>query len=192
MFFLTQLNSGYSTKSLYAPLLSLIRATCPANLTLLDLITRHVWWGQGAKSLSLRSLPISVSPRLPYAQKSSLAPCSETPPAYIPPLMWETKFHTHTKQQAKLYFRIYESTFLRNILKTKRKKVENSAHFKKKIWSFIQPTWYCWDSETSRMQWTDHTRKSDVVNKRCIQKIDEGTFWEAASFQRDADRNINK
>jgi len=27
---------------------------------------------------------------------------SQTPPAYVPPCMWQTKFHTHTKQQEKL------------------------------------------------------------------------------------------
>jgi hypothetical protein len=37
-----------------------------------------------------------------WAQISSSAPYLQTPSAYIPPSFWVTKFHTHTKQQAKL------------------------------------------------------------------------------------------
>jgi hypothetical protein len=33
---------------------------------------------------------------------SSWAPCSRTPSIYVLPLVWETKFHTHTKQQVEL------------------------------------------------------------------------------------------
>jgi hypothetical protein len=37
------LPSGFRTKTVYVPFLSLIRATCPAQLTLLDLITRRIF-----------------------------------------------------------------------------------------------------------------------------------------------------
>jgi hypothetical protein len=37
----------------------------------------------------------------------SSAPYSETPSAYVPPSMWATKFHTLTKQQAKLWYNFY-------------------------------------------------------------------------------------
>jgi hypothetical protein len=37
-----------------------------------------------------------------HAQISPSAPHSLIPSAYVLPSTWETKFHTHTKQQAKL------------------------------------------------------------------------------------------
>jgi hypothetical protein len=45
---------------------------------------------------------ILPSLNLSSVQISSLAPCSRTLSAYVPPSMSEIKFHTHTKPQAKL------------------------------------------------------------------------------------------
>jgi hypothetical protein len=47
---------------------------------------------------------IPLLPRPSYAQISSSAPYSLTPLAYIPLLMWETKFHTNAQQKTKLQF----------------------------------------------------------------------------------------
>ena len=75
--------SDFPTKILYAPH---IHATCPANLVLLDFITQII----GGE----------------YRSYSSSTLCSNTP-VYILPSISETKFHTHTNQQAKLQFCIF-------------------------------------------------------------------------------------
>jgi hypothetical protein len=47
-------------------------------------------------SLHFISLRTKYSPQHPVLKH----------PQYVPPLMWETKFRTHTEPQAKLYFSI--------------------------------------------------------------------------------------
>ena len=92
--------SGFPIKTLYTPLLSLLRATCPAHLILPDFIIRTIL-GLEYRLLSsslcnfLHSLVSFVPLRPKYCH---LTPCSQTPSAYVPLSMWATRFYTHTKQ----------------------------------------------------------------------------------------------
>jgi hypothetical protein len=80
-----------------------IHATRPAHLILLYFITRTIL-GEDYRSLSsslcsfLHSLVTSslLGPIFPST------PCSQRLSSYVPSSMSATKFHTHTKQQAKL------------------------------------------------------------------------------------------
>ena len=94
--------SCFPTKTLYAHLLSTIRAVCSDHLMLHDLITRMIF-GEDYRLLSSSLCSFIHSSVL----SSILGPniLFNTPfwkpSAYVPPSMWATKFHTHTKQQAK-------------------------------------------------------------------------------------------
>ena len=77
-----------------------IRAKYPAHLILLDMIT-WITYGE-VLTVQCPTVPTYLVPRSP---KYTSVP-SQTPSAYAPPSMWQTKFHTHTKQQAPVIFPI--------------------------------------------------------------------------------------
>jgi hypothetical protein len=97
---------GFPAKTLYSFLSSPVRATCPTHLVLLGFICLIIF-GDEYKIWSS-----SLCNFLHYPVTSSLfgpnvllrTPFSNT----LSPLMWEIKFHTHTKQMEELWFCIFE------------------------------------------------------------------------------------
>ena len=90
------LPSGFAPKPFIHP--SPIRVTWPTHLVLLNLIVQNnIWWGvQIIKHLCMQFFQLHCY-LVPIKPKYS-----QTPSAYVPPWKWVAKFHTHTKQQAKL------------------------------------------------------------------------------------------
>jgi hypothetical protein len=66
---------------------------------------KNMWVRGQITQLLIMQFPTAPLPLHPsYVQIFPSAPCSQTPSVCVLPLMWQTKFHTHTKQQVKLYF----------------------------------------------------------------------------------------
>ena len=97
------LSLRYPHQNLYSTFHSPIRATYPSHLIVLDFITTAIM-DQVYRSLSsslCSFLHSSVTSSL-LGSNIPLTPYSQTTSPYVPHSMWATKFHTHTKQHAKL------------------------------------------------------------------------------------------
>jgi hypothetical protein len=58
-----------------------------------------IGWGVWIIKLLIMKFTSLTSPHPPYTQIFSWTPYSQTPSSYLPPSVWATKVHTHTKQQ---------------------------------------------------------------------------------------------
>jgi hypothetical protein len=87
---------------MYAPILSHLRATCLAYLLLLCLITRTIWgdkaWNSSLSSLLHSSVTSSV------LDPNTFLSILFSNHLSLPSFLSTTKFPSHTKLQAKLYF----------------------------------------------------------------------------------------
>jgi len=123
--------SGFPTNSLNTHLSSPIHSRCPAHLILLDFSIRTILGEVYITFISRYA--VSACPPLPrpsLVQIFSSTPYSQTHSASFLSAMSSTKFHSHTKQQARLYFHIsWSLIFWIATWKTKDSAPNNSAHF---------------------------------------------------------------
>jgi hypothetical protein len=88
--------SDFLTKTLFAPLLSTLHATCPLHLILLALI-----FGEEYSLLSSSLCSLLISPVTSSLLDSSHPFLKHPQPTFFPQC-WATKFQSHKKQQEKL------------------------------------------------------------------------------------------
>ena len=123
--------SGFLTKALYTPS---PRPYAPhvQPISLFSILSPAQYWVRSSNHsvprYAITSIPLF--PRPSSVQIFSSTPYSQTPSASFPPSMSATKFHTLTKQQAKLLFYISRSlNFWIATWKTKDSAPNDSKHF---------------------------------------------------------------
>jgi len=92
--------AGFPIKILLALLLTPVCTTWPTHINLLDLITQTVFGEE--YQLWITSLCDFLPPPLTSSLVHTKSPQLEHSHSMPLPLLWEAKFHVHTKQQVKL------------------------------------------------------------------------------------------
>ena len=96
------LPSDFPTKTLYTPLPSPYALHAPP-ISFFSILSSEQYLVNGTDHRAHYTVPsVPLLPRSSQAQIPSSASYSRTPYAYVPPSMWQTKFHTHMNQQEKL------------------------------------------------------------------------------------------
>ena len=105
------------------------RVTCPTHLILFDLIAPVVSGKECTPwSTSLCSFFSLLSLHRSYPQVSTSAPYSRTPSGYVSPSVWQTNFHTPTKQTKLQFCRAWTFILLDSKLEDKDLGPNGSRH----------------------------------------------------------------